>query len=155
MSTVQQVAARLTSTAAESLARSVRAMPADKIDWRPLDQGRSVLSQVQECATVATFFARILRDRAVPPSDDSAFGNAMAELDTIEKALAALAENTRDLEGAILSFQDEHLADRITMPWGSEPVPFSDLLFMNYWNLVYHSGQTAYIQTLYGDREMH
>jgi hypothetical protein len=40
------------------------------------------------------------------------------------------------------------------MPWGAK-MTFAELLFLNYWNLVYHQGQIAYIQTLYGDREMH
>jgi len=29
------------------------------------------------------------------------------------------------------------------------------VMFGAYWNMTYHEGQIAYIQTLYGDRAMH
>ncbi len=156
MSTVQQLAAKLTQDATDSLARIVKATPADKQEWKPLDEGRTVLSQLQECATAPVFFAKILRDRAVPPMEEGAFERALAELDTVEKALAALDVNTADLLGVMGAFPDEQLAATIVMPWGGGmPMTFEQLLFMTYWNVVYHYGQIAYIQTLYGDREMH
>lgn len=155
MSTLQLVAAKITAGATDAMVRSVKATPADKIEWKPLDEGRSILSQVQECAVVATFFAAILRNRALPQMPEGAFESSMKALDTLDKALAALDANTADLLEAIRAFPDAHLADTITMPWGGEPLAFEEVLFLNYWNLVYHTGQTGYIQTLYGDRQMH
>jgi hypothetical protein len=31
----------------------------------------------------------------------------------------------------------------------------ADVILSPYWQLVYHTGQVNYIQTLYGDRELH
>lgn len=41
----------------DDLFRTARAVPRHKLEWQPLDAGRSVLSQVQECATVPAWHA--------------------------------------------------------------------------------------------------
>ncbi len=154
MSTVQQVAAQLTKQATDSFASVVKATPPEKQEWKPLDAGRTVLAQAQEVAAVTAFFTKIIVERAVP-AFDGAYERAMAELDTMEKALAALDANTADLLAAIEAFPDAELTATVTMPWSPVPATLECVLLMNYWNLVYHYGQISYIQTLYGDREMH
>jgi hypothetical protein len=153
MSTVQQIAARLVRTAAEDLARSFAAMPADKQTWAPLEEGRCALMQVQENAVINAWFTAMLTDRVVPPLEESPFATERA-LDTSDKALTALAANTEKLVAAIGAFPDADLDQSLKMPWG-ETSTYEETLFGAYWNMVYHIGQIAYIQTLYGDKEMH
>lgn len=155
MPTVQQLAIHLNREVAESLTRNAAAMPADKLTWSPLDQGRTALSQLAECAVITEFTTNLLKTRAMPPIDSEAFGKKTAELDTVEKATAALKANIDTLSSVIESFPDADLDATIQLPWFSTPQTFAQVMFICYWNNVYHQGQIAFIQTLYGDKEMH
>jgi uncharacterized damage-inducible protein DinB len=156
MGTVQQAAARMTLDASQTLIRNLSATPAEKQTWQPLDEGRSILNQVQECAVINAWFAMQLHDRAVPPLDGDAYAAALAQIDTADKATAALKENTDKLVEEIKAFPDAHLDESLTMPFGEGMVmTFEEILFAGYWNMTYHAGQIAYVQTLYGDKEMH
>ena len=156
MSTIKQIASSMSLKAVEDLRINLEAMPADKQDWRPLDLGRSALSLVQECAVINGFFATILRDQAVPAMDWGAYKAACAALDTPEKATAALTESGTALAAAIEAFPEDRMAETVTMPFAEGMVmSFAQVMFTAYWNMTYHTGQIAYIQTLYGDNEMH
>ena len=155
MPTIQQLAAEISRDAAEALARNAQAMPADKLNWSALDAGRTAFQQIVECAVIYGVGAAIFTERRMPPMEPDSFGKAMAALDTPEKALAALKTNSDALARAIEAFPDEHLDETIQLPFFPTPRSFAHLLLMPYWNSVYHLGQIAFIQTLYGDKEMH
>lgn len=153
MSEIQSAAARMSRAAAETLAANLEAVPAEKQDWRPLDAGRSALSQVQECAVINAFFAAILRTRAVPEMEYEA---RTAALGTAEKALAALRASGAELGEVIEAFPTEDLGGTIVLPFGpGMTMTYGQVMFAAYWNMTYHEGQIAYIQTLYGDTAMH
>jgi len=155
MPTIKQLAAKLNQDATDSLLRNAAAMPADKLEWSPLDAGRTAHNQLAECAVIAKFSVYTLNTRTVPKFDHEAFGKAMAELDTVEKAVAMLKENTDLMVSAIEAFPDEELDTTILMPYSPTPLSFAEVMFGPYWNTVYHIGQFAYIQTLYGDGKMY
>lgn len=154
MPTVQGLAARLNRQVAGGLERAFAAMPADKQTWKVLDEGRSALHQVAECAEVNRLGARILREKAFGPVEWEAYQAARASLDTPEKALAALRETTAELVAEIESFPNENLDDAVTFPWDDTTSSLAEAMWMPYWNMAYHIGQINFIQTLYGDREM-
>ncbi len=60
------------------------------------------------------------------------------------------------LAEVILAVPDSALDDVISLPF-AEGMTMSraEVMMMTYWNYVYHTGQVAYIQRLYGDVEMH
>jgi hypothetical protein len=147
--------AKATQEVAEGLARTFLAMPADKQVWKPLDEGRSALEQIGECAVINAWCAQIFRDRVVPPLDGEAYARECAKLDSPEKAVAALRAATESLVIAIESLPDDALGTQVQFPWDENPCSLSESMLTAYWNLTYHIGQTNYIQTLYGDREMH
>jgi hypothetical protein len=153
--TIQQLAKKLNQDAADSLVKNVKAMPEDKATWKPLDQGRSALSQLQECAIICGFTAYTLQNHVLPPDFKDAFAREGAEMDTVDKAIARLEERAAALSAVIEAFPDADLAKTITLPWQQEPASLAEMMFMNQWNTVYHVGQINYIQTLYGDNEMH
>ena len=154
MATIQEHAATVTEQAAQGLKRLVEAMPADRQTWRPLDEGRHALDQIQECAGANAMFAQALTQRAFGDFDPATIERHRAEMATMDKALAVLASATAGLVAAIRAFPDADLGKTITMPWG-EQATFADILLFAYWNMTYHYGQISYIQTLYGDRGMH
>lgn len=156
MATIQQLAAKMNRNVAEQLIRNAQAMPPEKALWSPLDLGRSALSQVAECAVIAGFSVQTLSARAVPPFDPAEFGAMMAQFDTLDKAIEALQASTERLVEAIEAFPSEELDTLVTMPYASEPMSWAEVMLGgHYWNTVYHIGQIAYIQTLYGDAKMY
>ena len=157
MTTTVEMAVNANRQAADALARTAKAMPDDKQTWKPLDEGRSALDQVVECGGgMNLFMSRILQNRALPEMNPREHERMVAENDTMEKALALLEKGTVALLSAIESFPKEHLGDTIRLPFGGGmDRTFEEVMFMPYWNMTYHTGQINYIQTLYGDREMH
>ena len=156
MSTTKELAVRMNRSAIKSLAANLDAMPADKQAWKPLDLGRTALNQVQECAVINPWFAGILANRAVPEMDGGAYGAAIAALDSADKAMAALIASADTLAAAIEAFPDDLLHETVTLPFGKGMVmTFEEIMLAPYWNMVYHQGQIAYVQTLYGDTDMH
>ncbi len=155
MPTIQQLAAKLNHEAVNGLIRNVRAMPEDKVNWQPLEKGRTTLSQLQECAIICGFSIYTLTNHALPPDFEGAYGRELGDVDTVDKAIAKLEERSAALAKVIASVPDTDLEMTVKMPWLEQPSTLAELMLMNYWNLVYHIGQVSYIQTLYGDNEMH
>lgn len=153
--TASEIAAKLNRQVSDGLARNLAAMPPEKQDWRPEESTRSALQQVQECAVINGWAAEILRTGDVPPLSHDEFARKTSELDTADKAIAALRAATDDLVGVIGSLPDELLDHTIQLPWESTPVTLAEAMWISYWNMAYHTGQLAYIQTMYGDKDMH
>ena len=152
---IKKIAAVASQAVSDTLIRNLQAMPADKQTWKPMDIGRSALDQVQECAVINRWIAETYKTKVLPPLDKDAFGAAKTEMDTPEKACAALNEATTQLCDAISSASDADLEVQVTLPWDSTPTPLAALFLVPYWNNAYHIGQLCYVQTLYGDNEMH
>jgi hypothetical protein len=56
----------------------------------------------------------------------------------------------------VLAMPDERLAETKWLPFnGGRDHTYLEMLEYPRWNATYHLGQVAYIQTLYGDREIH
>jgi hypothetical protein len=152
---IQTIGANGTREVAAGLERAILAMPADKQTWRPLDEGRSALDQVAECAVINQWATSLFVDRVMPELDNEAYANACAALDTVDKAVAALRDSTAALASAIDSVPDDALGIQVQFPWDDRPCSLAEAMLMAYWNLTYHIGQVNYVQTLYGDKEMH
>lgn len=156
---VQDYMARLTSEATETLIRFVRSTPEERWTWSPLDQGRTVLDQLQECARVPLWFDEILTTKASPSWPEDFWmreREARKVWDTVDRAEEALLANTARLTATIRTLSDEDLEIMVTLPFrGGVRVSLADILQFHLRNLYWHAGQIAYVQTLYGDRDMH
>lgn len=141
------------------LVRTVRAMPADKLDWKPMEEGRSALDQLQEVAQMPTFLAAVLQARAMPNFNPQQMGEARQARKawtTVDACEEQLKKNDAALFKAIRNFPDEELEKTVTLPFGGGMVrSMADIMLTHYWNATYHLGQINYIQTLLGDRDMH
>lgn len=74
----------------------------------------------------------------------------------MDKAEEALRANTALLTATIRTLSDEDLEIMVTPPFrGGVRVSLADVLQFHLRNRYWHAGQIAYVQTLYGDREMH
>ncbi len=156
MTDVRQLAAKLNQEIAEQLTKTLQAMPEDKLSWQPLGEGRSALNQAAEIGFINGFMAQIVADQAVPEFNRDEYMRTRNETDTLHAALALMGENTDKLVTACKGLPEEKLDDTITLPFlGGMKKALAEVMLMPYWNMTYHLGQINYIQTLYGDKEMH
>lgn len=143
----------------DALFRTARAVPADKMEWKPLDNGRTVLSQLQECANLPRFIEMVLQMRAVPPMTEADMQRAREAglaWTTLEECESKSREHLAALYEAIRAFPDSELDKTVTLPFGGGMTKsFAQMLQIPYENAMYHLGQINYIQTLYGDFERH
>jgi len=156
--TAQELIAYNNTSNTKSLFRAARKVPADKVEWKPLDSGRSVLDQCQECALSSTWAFSVLdtdKPFEMTPEIIQAFMEAKAKLTTIDECEAAAEENLAKLNAFVLAYPDEKLGDTVPMPmWPGGNMPVVEALQLHNWNVSYHTGQINYIQTLYGDTGM-
>jgi hypothetical protein len=155
----QDQIAAATMTVVEDLFRSAHAMPEDKLNWTPLESKRSVINILQECAQAPNWFRGMLITRSMPDLKEEDFEKARAERaqwETLDECERICRENTEKLCAVIRSFPDEDLGLMVHIPFGGGmDKSMADVVMFHYWNIVYHIGQINYIQTLYGDYEMH
>ncbi|HLK59831.1 MAG TPA: DinB family protein [Chthonomonadaceae bacterium] len=150
---VQALAAELTREVAETLIAVASATPEERLNWQPLDNGRTILDQLVECTLANRKWTNILRSRRYADLGRAAAEQVYAELDTLSKVVPRLRETAADLAAAIEAVPDAVLAQTVETPWG--PYTLARSCTHAYWNMVYHEGQINYIQTLYGDFDEH
>ena len=161
MITIQQQASQMTQDALAALFSAARSVPRDKWDWVPAAEARTVQALLYECAMTTPFYSAAAQGRMkefaslVPDAALKELWQRRAErAQTLEGAEAVAQETFSELCRRLEEVPDEQLDDRHLHPMDpSRTVTTADLLFLAYWNLVYHTGQINYLQTLLGDTE--
>lgn len=152
MGHVQTLAVTLTRQGAQALAAAVEATPDDRLAWQPLDQGRSILQQLIDCALANLKWALILQNRAYGRLPRAFADVAEMSLTTRDAALARLQETVEQLATAIETLSDDEIGRVLSVPAeDGVDLTLAEACLSPYWNMVYHEGQVRYIQTLYGD----
>lgn len=131
---------------------TARKVPTDKLEWKPLDAGRSVLDQAQEVAYCPLWVPGIVNARGFDPEGWSSYEETRKAWTTLDACEAAAKENMEKFKESVLSFPDAELEDSPELPWGK--FTYRAVLTFVEWNCNYHIGQINYIQTLYGDFSM-
>lgn len=133
----------------DSLFRAARALPADKLDWKPTPNSRSALSQLQEVATAAEQFWAAHAERKVEWNADE-FGRWLQDRQQYD-TLDALERKTRETHAKVIEFirntKSEDLTLPVEMPFPGE-FTLADIFSYYYWNASYHEGQITYIGAL-------
>jgi hypothetical protein len=136
----------------DNLMATARKVPADKLDWKPLDAGRSTLNLAAECAVCPTWVPGLLGARGFDPALFSTFEESVNALKTLDECEATGKANLEKLKDAINAFPDEDMDTQVELPWGKYSL--REVMTFAGWNCTYHMGQISYIQTLYGDMSM-
>lgn len=132
----------------ERLIEAVRAIPADKIDWKPTPAARSALDQLQEIATIGDAF----------PSPDprkieftpEQFHGWMADRITrtdVDALIDSLRDYTRRQIEQVRAVPTEKYLAPLENPFGADMKVIDGLTYHN-WNMAYHEGQIRYIESL-------
>jgi len=143
----------------ESLFRTARAVPEDKLNWKPLDQARSVIDQLQECAQAPRLFIHALKHRNTDFDEDqmARWRDERQGWTTLEACEMHCKANTEALNALIAELSDAELDETLTAggPNGPRELSLASVALAHHNNMLYHVGQINYVQTLYGDFDPH
>jgi hypothetical protein len=144
----------MTSSSLDNFFKYARAVPEDKLSWKPAEGSRTVLDLAQECAQSADWAPGMIKAGGF--SFDEEAMNQMREeragWTTVEACERVCRERTEGLFEAIRAFPEEKLHETIELPFGKKTFAWWEIMLVHNWNLTYHLGQVAYVQTLYGDQ---
>lgn len=153
---VPDLVSELTLKAVESLFRNARAIPEEKLAWTPSESTRSALDQVQECAQFPKYLAQVLRGETLEftPVLFMQAAKEREEWTTLDECERICQFNTGLFLEEIKRHDQSRLSENVLTPWGAT-LSISELMMTHYWNMVWHTGQIAFIQRMLGDKEMH
>jgi len=142
---------RLTEREIDSLFKAARALPADKLDWKPAPGARSALDQLQEIATSYDTFQSAHKERRVEWSEEMfakwiAERSKITDLDELEKRTR---EGYRSALADLQASNPDDLVLPVEMPFPGD-FTLVDIYTYYYWNAAYHEGQIRYIASLLG-----
>ena len=156
---LQDYMIEVTRAAAAEAFRYAKAVPDDKVDWKPMDGGRSVLDQCRELAMCPGWATDLISGKDLPEWTEE----MMAEMNREQMQWLTVAdceaECNRRMEiffEVLKSLPDDRLSETKWLPYeGGRDFTMPEMMDYPRWNFNYHTGQIAYIQTLFGDKEMH
>ncbi len=128
-------------------------IPEDKLTSSPGGCARNPLDFTAECAGFNRLVAALLRGEQAAYDSDS-HAKTAAAITSFEIAKAELEASVEALAQTVESLSDEALGEAVTTPWGMETTRFG-LAEIASEHITYHDGQLNYIQSLYGDGEVH
>lgn len=147
-----------TRSAADEAFRYAKSVPAEKLEWKATDSGRSVLEQCRELAMCPKWAQDIIRGTE-PEWNEETMAAIQAEGLQWTTVEACEEECKRRLDGLFALYSevsDERLKETKWLPYdGGRDFTVQEMMDYPRWNFNYHLGQIAYIQTLYGDKDMH
>ncbi len=157
--TAKELMIRTIDRSLSDLFRNARAMPEDKLVWKPAEANRSGLEILQECAQSLAWPRTMLKPGAFSGDMSEAFAAAQSEREswtTVEACEQAARAKWVETRQFILDYPEDDLDRQIPLPFAPDLVlSVAEILSSPYWNLTYHLGQLNYVQLMYGDREMH
>ena len=149
----------VTQKAADEAFRYAKAVPADKADWKPLENGRSVLDQAREMAKCGFWAHELVAGGDLPEWNEENAAKMKVEMEQWKTVEACQAECNKQLTRLFELYKDlpdSRLSETKWLPYdGGRDFTVKEMMDYPRWNFTYHLGQIAYIQTLYGDKEMH
>jgi hypothetical protein len=150
----------IADTAKEAFAvafRYAKAVPADKLDWAP-EGGRSVLSMCRELVMTPTWCLSAFNSSPGDWSDEAreAQRKEQESWTTVAACEAQFQSRFAEVDAFFRGMPDEDLSKTKWLPFnGGRDHTYLEMMDYPRWNATYHLGQIAYIQTLYGDKEMY
>ena len=148
----------LIRSAHDGLARTVASVPDDKMTWKPLDNGRSILDLLSEAAQTAGKTAEMAETLGEAKPSFEMFAQLKAEraIWTRADAMRELEANTQNLYSAIAQLSDKDLEQMVTVEIGGGlTLSLGAWMMMTYRTFISRFAQINYIQSLYGDFDHH
>ena len=154
--TIQEHVVQVAAEAAGEFFRYASQVPPDKLDWKPLDEGQSVLSMCREIAMTPEWAYSVTADVAHDEEASKASLAAMQSWNSVDQCQGEFLLRFEKWAEFIRAFPTERLMEKKWLPFnGGRDHSYLEMLEYPRWNFTYHLGQVAYIQTLYGDKGMY
>ncbi len=143
--------------AAEQAFRYAEAVPTEKLDWEPVEGVRSTLNIVRELAMTPTWaYDLLFGDSQTSGEGDMEAQMALMASWSLDEAKKQFAERFAKFETSVRAMSEERFTETKWLPYdGGRDFTVLEMLDYPRWNFNYHQGQIAYIQMLYGDKDMH
>ncbi len=142
--------------ALDSVVKIARKTDPEKLTWKPLDEGRSILEIMQEIAQAPGYVIGMLKERKMGEFTEEAAEQMMKErmaLDSIDLCEQTARQTTEAYVAAVRDFPESDLQQTIWLPFdGGRDFTYEEVIDYPIWNCTYHEGQINYIHTLYGDK---
>lgn len=133
-------------------------VPDDKLNWTPSPTAKSAIRIAAHTAIYAGRFAAMIRDRRLPTDDIPAF---VARIDAATEALTSRTEvenlfrkNTEEVLAALDTLTPEAIGTTLDSSLGWT-MPMTFLMNLPGIHAICHAGQIDYLQTCWGDQEVH
>lgn len=142
----------------DGLIRTAQAVPDDKMNWKPLDNGRTVLDLLGDAAQTPKMVTQMLASNGEFKPSREVFQQMAQERAgwTREQTMEHLHANTDAVIEAIRQVPDEMIEQPLHLPMGGGmTMPLGAWMLMVYRTFTSRMAQINYIQTLYGDFESH
>jgi len=138
--------AALARWAATDMIAQLRALPEDKLAWKPSPEAKSALDVANECIAACRMMLPV-------------FGGAdwermpFPEHETLEAVSTELLSTVEEYASALEAVQPGQLERRVTFPFGT--MDGTRCVTMPLLDLIHHRGQVIYLQSILGDAEPH
>jgi len=153
---IQEHGVLVAKEAAEEFFRFARAVPADRLEWHPEGTGQSVLQMCREIAVTPTW-ATLAMTGNEWTEEEAVKGRAeMDSWTTVDACVEAWHDHFSRWADIVHALSDDDLNKTRWLPYnGGRDHTVLEMLEYPRWNATYHTGQVAFIQTLYGDKGMY
>ncbi|MFZ4509161.1 MAG: DinB family protein [Fimbriimonas sp.] len=136
--------------------RYVKAVPADRLEWKPEGTGQTILAMAREIAISPTWAVQVLSAQSMTDGQRAEQFALMSSWTSVEVCEAQATARFVSFTELAARLKDEELLEKRWLPFnGGRDHTKLEMLEYPRWNATYHTGQVAYIQTLYGDKDMH
>jgi len=145
----------------DGLVSTFNAVPEDKVDWKPLENGRTALDLLSEAAQFSELATLVANSKGQIDASFNLMGlfqQKKAERVgwTKEKALETLEANHNAMIAAIEALTEEELNLPVSIAMRSGAIrPVDFWIMMTHRTYIARFAQINYIQTLYGDTDFH
>jgi hypothetical protein len=147
--------ARVTA-AMEHFLRVLSFVPEDKLTWRPTPTAKSALQIAAHCAGYSGAFAAVIRSGLFPRTTEEFLGpiqSIIKSIATTDDVDAALRKGTAETLAALDTVRPEQIGASVATPIGLQPFTF--FVDIPARHLFSHTAQLDYLQTCWGDQEVH
>jgi len=154
--TIQVHVVETAKEAAAEFFRYAKSMPADRVEWKAEGVGQSVLSMAREIAMTPVWAIQAMTGVESSEEDQAAMMEKMGSLSSVEQCEEEFSKNVVAWAEFVTALPDSKLSDTRWLPYnGGRDHTMLEMLEYPRWNATYHTGQVAFIQTLYGDKNMY
>jgi len=143
----------------EQFLKTFSFVPDEKLNWAPSPTAKTPIQIAAHTVVMAASFAKMIRDRKLPNGDD--IPEFLAQINAAEAALSSRADmeivfrkNTDEVVAALDTLTPEAIDTILDTSLGWS-VPMTLLMKMPGSHALAHASQIDYLQTCWGDQDVH